>query len=247
MRMIAIRARSLGRASIRHRAEQASAAVSARSGLRGVVASPRFLGPDRGRTSPGRRRQAWSLARTTARAATRPPTWKRRWVRNHWGRPVGRGARVTARRTFAIAARSGGETPQADRRGRRFASILRSCRPDRGRDRRPGRRGQQGRRFIRNAILHPLAAKRKACARSAASTGGAAPSGWRARACQLSDRNTVGQHRRVTPWWQHVVYNGGGNNVPPHKPGGNTVVATTAVATTAAPGAGLGGLANNCD
>ncbi|MBQ1031766.1 hypothetical protein KBX26_17380 [Micromonospora sp. C97] len=175
-------------------------------------------------------------------------TWQNgRWVRNHWGDgqqsvpecedgkdgTVGTGTAVACPDVAA-------KLPQVPNRAR--AEVDRNLAQLQTQiaeaDRRLAAEGNKGEAFIRNAILQPLAGKRRAVLdriTTAIDRVGPRPQGLAQLAeCQVqpTGNNGGGSTPTTTP--------GGGNNGGGNNGGGNNGGGTE-------PGAGLGVLANDCD
>ncbi|MFG1841402.1 hypothetical protein ACGFH8_23625 [Micromonospora sp. NPDC049175] len=177
-----------------------------------------------------------------AGGASTSRTWQNgRWVRNHWGDgqqsvpecedgkdgTVGTGTAIACPDVTA-------KLPQVPAQAR--AEVDRGLAQLQAQiaeaDRRLAAEGNKGEAFIRNAILQPLAAKRRAVLdriTTAIDRVGPRPQGLAQLAdCQVQPTgNNGGSSPTTTP--------GGGNNGGGNNGGGN------------APGAGLGVLANDCD
>nr|WTA70714.1 hypothetical protein OHB51_16820 [Micromonospora sp. NBC_00855] len=184
-------------------------------------------------------------------------TWQNgRWVRNHWGDgqqsvpecedgkdgTVGTGTAIACPDVAA-------KLPQVPDRAR--AEVDRNLAQLQTQiaeaDRRLAAEGNKGEAFIRNAILQPLAGKRRAVLdriTTAIDRAGPRPQGLAQLAeCQVQPttpgggNNGGGSTPTTTPGGGN---NGGGNNGGGNNGGGNNGGGTE-------PGAGLGVLANDCD
>ncbi|MCG5451393.1 MULTISPECIES: hypothetical protein [Micromonospora] len=184
-------------------------------------------------------------------------TWQNgRWVRNHWGDgqqsvpecedgkdgTVGTGTAIACPDVAA-------KLPQVPNRAR--AEVDRNLAQLQTQiaeaDRRLAAEGNKGEAFIRNAILQPLAGKRRAVLdriTTAIDRAGPRPQGLAQLAeCQVQPTGGTGGNNgggttpTTTPGGGN---NGGGNNGGGNNGGGNNGGGT-------APGAGLGVLANDCD
>ncbi|MET8203523.1 hypothetical protein [Micromonospora taraxaci] len=180
-------------------------------------------------------------------------TWQNgRWVRNHWGDgqqsvpecedgkdgTVGTGTAIACPDVTA-------KLPQVPDRAR--AEVDRNLAQLQAQiaeaDRRLAAEGNKGEAFIRNAILQPLAGKRRAVLdriTTAIDRVGPRPQGLAELApCTVQPTNNGGGNNgggsTPTPTTSTGGNNGGGNNGGGNNGGGN------------APGAGLGVLANDCD
>ncbi|MGC4813798.1 hypothetical protein ACLQ29_24975 [Micromonospora sp. DT228] len=182
-----------------------------------------------------------------AGGASTSRTWQNgRWVRNHWGDgqqsvpecedgkdgTVGTGTAIACPDVTA-------KLPQVPAQAR--AEVDRSLAQLQAQiaeaDRRLAAEGNKGEAFIRNAILQPLAGKRRAVLdriTTAIDRVGPRPQGLAQLAdCQVQPTgNNGGSSPTTSPGGGN---NGGGNNGGGNNGGGN------------APGAGLGVLANDCD
>ncbi|WP_030491304.1 hypothetical protein [Micromonospora chokoriensis] len=179
-------------------------------------------------------------------------TWQNgRWVRNHWGDgqqsvpecedgkdgTVGPGTAIACPDVAA-------KLPQVPDRAR--AEVDRNLAQLQTQiaeaDRRLAAEGNKGEAFIRNAILAPLAAKRRAVLdriTTAIDRVGPRPQGLAQLAdCQVQPTGNTGGGS--TPTTTPGGNNGGGNNGGGNNGGGNN-------GGGAEPGAGLGVLANDCD
>ncbi|MEW2431866.1 hypothetical protein AB0877_27975 [Micromonospora sp. NPDC047644] len=179
-------------------------------------------------------------------------TWQNgRWVRNHWGDgqqsvpecedgkdgTVGTGTAIACPDVAA-------KLPQVPDRAR--AEVDRNLAQLQTQiaeaDRRLAAEGNKGEAFIRNAILQPLAGKRRAVLdriTTAIDRAGPRPQGLAQLAeCQVQPTGGTGGNNGggTTP----TTTPGGGNNGGGNNGGGNNGGGT-------APGAGLGVLANDCD
>ncbi|MEU5962333.1 hypothetical protein ABZ777_14095 [Micromonospora parva] len=184
-------------------------------------------------------------------------TWQNgRWVRNHWGDgqqsvpecedgkdgTVGTGTAIACPDVAA-------KLPQVPNRAR--AEVDRNLAQLQTQiaeaDRRLAAEGNKGEAFIRNAILQPLAGKRRAVLdriTTAIDRVGPRPQGLAQLAeCQVQPTGNTGGNNgggstpTTTPGGGN---NGGGNNGGGNNGGGNNGGGTE-------PGAGLGVLANDCD
>ncbi|MET8261840.1 hypothetical protein [Micromonospora sp. NPDC005205] len=184
-------------------------------------------------------------------------TWQNgRWVRNHWGDgqqsvpecedgkdgTVGTGTAIACPDVAA-------KLPQVPNRAR--AEVDRNLAQLQAQiaeaDRRLAAEGNKGEAFIRNAILQPLAGKRRAVLdriTTAIDRAGPRPQGLAQLAeCQVQPTGGTGGNNgggttpTTTPGGGN---NGGGNNGGGNNGGGNNGGGTE-------PGAGLGVLANDCD
>ncbi|MFE9919535.1 hypothetical protein ACFYPG_30725 [Micromonospora sp. NPDC005553] len=184
-------------------------------------------------------------------------TWQNgRWVRNHWGDgqqsvpecedgkdgTVGTGTAIACPDVAA-------KLPQVPNRAR--AEVDRNLAQLQTQiaeaDRRLAAEGNKGEAFIRNAILQPLAGKRRAVLdriTTAIDRAGPRPQGLAQLAeCQVQPTGGTGGNNgggttpTTTPGGGN---NGGGNNGGGNNGGGNNGGGTE-------PGAGLGVLANDCD
>ncbi|MEU1589826.1 hypothetical protein [Micromonospora sp. NPDC005710] len=174
-------------------------------------------------------------------------TWQNgRWVRNHWGDgqqsvpecedgkdgTVGTGTAIACPDVAA-------KLPQVPNRAR--AEVDRNLAQLQAQiaeaDRRLAAEGNKGEAFIRNAILQPLADKRRAVLdriTTAIDRAGPRPQGLAQLAqCQVQPTGNTGGN------------NGGGSTPTTTPGGGNTGGGNTGGGTE--PGAGLGVLANDCD
>ncbi|MGW5561678.1 hypothetical protein ACWER9_31240 [Micromonospora sp. NPDC003944] len=180
-------------------------------------------------------------------------TWQNgRWVRNHWGDgqqsvpECEDGKDGTVGTGTAIACPDvASKLPQVPDRAR--AEVDRNLAQLQTQiaeaDRRLAAEGNKGEAFIRNAILQPLAGKRRAVLdriTTAIDRAGPRPQGLAQLAeCQVQPTGNTGggTSPTTTPGGGN---NGGGNNGGGNNGGGNNGGGT-------APGAGLGVLANDCD
>ncbi|MCZ7374452.1 hypothetical protein [Micromonospora sp. WMMC250] len=185
-------------------------------------------------------------------------TWQNgRWVRNHWGDgqqsvpecedgkdgTVGTGTAIACPDVTA-------KLPQVPDRAR--AEVDRNLAQLQAQiaeaDRRLAAEGNKGEAFIRNAILQPLAGKRRAVLdriTTAIDRVGPRPQGLAELApCTVQPTNNGGGNNgsgsTPTPTTSTGGNNGGGNNGGGNNGGGNNGGGN-------APGAGLGVLANDCD
>ncbi|MEV1144085.1 hypothetical protein [Micromonospora sp. NPDC049799] len=171
-------------------------------------------------------------------------TWQNgRWVRNHWGDGQQTAQECQETRAGGGAATNGGSAvacpdvasklPQVPSRARaevdRNLALLQTQIAEA--DRRLAAEGNRGDAFIRNAILDPLASKRRATLDRitiAIDRVGPRPRGLgQLAACQVAPTGNTNEGEN----------DNGGNDNGGNDNGGNN----------GAPGAGLGVLANNCD
>ncbi|PZG00234.1 hypothetical protein [Micromonospora deserti] len=186
----------------------------------------------------------------SGRGGTTTRTWQNgRWVRNHWG--DGQQSVAECQQTLAGGGAStggsavacpdvAGRLPQVPDRARaevdRNLALLQTQIAEA--DRRLAAEGNRGENFVRNAILGPLASKRRATLERitiAIDRFGPRPRGLGQLAeCQVqpTDDNNG---------------NNGGNNNGGNNNGGNNNGGNNNGGNNGAPGAGLDVLANNCD
>ncbi|MFC3502232.1 hypothetical protein ACFOOK_14835 [Micromonospora krabiensis] len=180
-------------------------------------------------------------------------TWQDgRWVRNHWG--DGQQSMTECQEGTGGGSGSGGSAIACPDVAGQLPDV-----PDRARaevdrnlsqlqtqiaeaDRRLAAEGSRGEQFVRNAILRPLADKRRATLgriTTAIDRFGPRPQGLnRLAECQVQPVDNGGSNGGN---------NGGGNNGGGNNGGGNNGGGNNGGGNNGAPGAGLGVLANSCD